>query len=248
LPLALGLYERRRSMGRLVLALASIGVNAWCIILTQSRSGQIGVMSALGVYFVRKFGKRGLIVAGIVGIPVILLGGRSGARADSSTDERLRCWNEALEMWRTMPLLGVGQGQFTEYHYLTAHNSFLLALAELGPMGLFLWTSLLYLAFKAMYRIQRDFVDRPEAATARTWAIALLAAMTGLFFSQAFLSVTYHVVVWTLLGLVAGLYGVVRRHAPEWRVRFGMRDMLLVGGFDVMLVIFLSVYLKLKGV
>jgi hypothetical protein len=248
LPLALGLYERRRTALRLGLLLAAIGVNSVCVILTQSRSGQLAALAALGVYFLRRFGKRGVIVAGILGVPVLLLGGRSGVNAQSSSDERLECWNEALEMWREHPFFGVGQGQFTEYHYLTAHNSFLLALGELGPLGLFLWTSALYLGFKALIRIQIDFASRPEAAVARSWATALLASLAGLAVSSAFLSVTYHVVVWTFLGLTAGLYGIVRTHDPTWKVRFGLRDMFLVATLDTMLIGFLAVYLRLKGV
>jgi hypothetical protein len=248
LPLALGLYERRRSKLRLLFLIATIALNTLCVAFTQSRSGQLAVLAALGVYFVRRFGKRGLIAAAVFGVPLLLLGGRSGLNAQSSTDERLECWHEALEMWRGSPLWGVGQGQFTEYHYLTAHNSFLLALAEMGPLGLFLWTAALYVAFKALIRIQLDFANRPEAASARTWSTALLASLAGLTVSAAFLSVTYHVVVWTFLGLAAGLYGIVRSHDPSWRVRFGFRDAFAIAGLDLGLIVFLSVYLRWKGV
>jgi hypothetical protein len=248
LPLALGLYERRRTSARLALALASVALTSACVIFTQSRSGQLAVLAALGVYFLRRFGKRGLFGAAFLAIPLLLLGGRSGSKAQSSSDERLECWHEALDMWRSNPFIGVGQGRFTEHHYLTAHNSFLLALAEMGPLGLFTWTAVLYVAFKGLIRIQIDFKDRPEAGSARTWATALLASLAGLAVSSAFLSVTYHVVVWTFLGLAAGLYGIVRRHAPEWHIRFGLRDLLAIAGIDVALVIFLTLYLRFKGV
>jgi O-antigen ligase len=205
-------------------------------------------MAALGVYFLRRFGRRGLFAAAFLAIPLLLLGGRSGSKAQSSSEERLECWHEALEMWRSNPFIGVGQGRFTDYHYLTAHNSFLLALAELGPLGLFTWTAVLYVAFKGLIRIQIDFKDRPEAASARTWATALLASLAGLAVSSVFLSVTYHVVVWTFLGLAAGLYGIVRRHAPEWHIKFGLRDLLYIAGIDVALIVFLTVYLRIKGV
>lgn len=248
LPLALGLYERRRSKLRFGLVLGAIALCSVCVILTQSRSGQLAVLAALGVYFLRRFGKRGLIGAAFLGVPVLLLGGRSGTNAQSSSEERLECWREALELWRDNPFIGVGQGKFTEHHYLTAHNSFLLALAELGPLGLLTWTAVLYVAFKGLIRIQIDFKDRPEAATARTWATALLASLAGLAVSSMFLSVTYHVVVWTFLGLAAGLYGIVRRHAPEWHISFGLRDLLAIAGIDAALILFLFAYLRFKGI
>ena len=54
------------------------------------------------------------------------------------------------------PAVGVGSGQFMEHHELTAHNSFLLTLAELGPLGFLLWTAAIYFAVKITVRVQVD--------------------------------------------------------------------------------------------
>jgi hypothetical protein len=247
-PIAFLFYQRKRSKARLALLVLTLALVFPCVILTKSRSGQISMLAVLGVYFVRRFGRSGILAAVLLSVPLLLLGGRSGAEADSSSEERLECWAEALEMWRENPLLGVGQGQFKEHHFLTAHNSFLLALAELGPGGLFLWTASLYAAFKTTIRIQLDFAARPEAAVARDWAVALTASLVGITVSSMFLSLTYHVVVWVFIGLAAALSGVVRRHEPTWRVRFGLRDLVVICGADVALVAAISVYLRLKGV
>jgi O-antigen ligase len=181
-------------------------------------------------------------------VPIILLGGRSGAEADSSSEERLECWAEALSMWRENPLFGVGQGQFTQHHYLTAHNSFLLTLAELGPLGLILWSAALYFAFKIAIRVQTDFARTVDAAAARTWAAALTASLAGMLISSFFLSLAYHTILWAFLGLVGALYASVRAHDPAWRVRFGWRDLAFVVGVDAMIVTGVAAYLRLKGV
>jgi len=247
-PLALGLFERKRSWWRRLLMLATFAVVLPCVVMTRSRSGQIAMMAALGAYFVRRFGKRGLIVAFVIAVPLLLFGGRSGAEADSSSDERLECWSEALAMWREYPLLGVGEGQFIEHHYLTAHNAYLLALAELGPMGLLLFSGAIYASLKITIRAQLDLAARPEAAAARAWASALTASLVGLAVSAFFLSVTYHTVLWLFLALVAAFYAAMRRHDPTWRVTFGLRDALFVAGVDLGVVGLLSVYIRLKGV
>jgi O-antigen ligase len=247
-PLALGLYERRRSLRRLLLAIVTFGLVIPCIVMTRSRSGQLSILAALGVYFLRRFGRRGIFLALVLAVPILLLGGRSGAEADSSSDERLECWSEALSMWREYPLLGVGYGQFTDHHYLTAHNSFLLALAELGPAGLLLWTGSLYAAFKTMLRIHFDFMGRPDAAAALDWTYALTASLVGLTVSSVFLSVTYHGVLWIFLGLAAALYAAVRAHAPGWRVRYGLRDVAVVFGIDIAFIGAIWLYLRVKGV
>jgi len=157
LPFAFMWYERKRSVPRLLSVLVVVGVTTACVIMTKSRSGQLSLPAVVIVYFFRRFGVRGIVVAAILSIPIMVLGGRGGEAAESSSIERLECWSTALDMWRENPFMGVGMGQFTEHHYLTAHNSFLLLLAELGPIGLFLWMMVIYLAIKISLRVQLDF-------------------------------------------------------------------------------------------
>ena len=248
LPLAFALYEQRRSKARLAVLAGAVVLAGACTVMTQSRSGQLGMLAMVGVYFVRRFRTRGLVAAAALGLPLLLLGGRSGTAAEASTEERLLCWAEAISMWREHPVLGVGAGQFTDHYYTTAHNSFLLALAELGPLGMLLWSAAVYYAFKMTVRAQLDLADRPEAAPARSWAMALLASLVGLVISSMFLTLTYHTVLWIYLGLAGALYSAIRTHAPEFRVRFGWRDAALVVAGDVVLVAVIAVYLRVKGV
>jgi hypothetical protein len=248
MPLAFALYERRRTLRRLLIALASVGLGATCVIMTQSRSGQLGILAALGVYFIRRFRWRGVLVGAVASIPLLLLGGRSGEGAESSSEERLNAWNEALSMWRDSPLMGVGKGQFTEHYYLTAHNSFLLALAELGPLGMFLWSAAVYYTIKVTFQAQTQLASRPEASTARSWATALLASLAGLLMSTVFLTLTFHAILWINLGLIGGLYTAIRLHEPSFRVRFGWKDAAFVAAFDIAFVVAISIYLRMRGI
>lgn len=247
-PLAFALYERRRSKARLILVLATLVLGFVCVVKTQSRSGQLSMVAMMGVYFLRRFGVRGAVGAAVLAIPMMMLGGRSGAEAESSSEERLECWSEALSMWRDNPFLGVGGGQFLEHHNLTAHSSFMLTLAELGPVGLLLWSIAMYMAFKIPLRVQTDLAGREDAADARVWATAVLSMLMALLVSAFFLSIAYHTILWTFLGLTAALYGAVQSHAPEFRVRFGWRDLAVIVGGDFALVAGIAVYLRLKGV
>jgi hypothetical protein len=248
LPLALGLYERRRTWLRRLLVVALFATAIPCVVMSQSRSGQISMIAVLGVYFMRRFGRRGIVVAAVLAVPLLVLGGRSGEEAAASSEERLECWAEAFSMWRENPFLGVGQGQFREYHYLTAHNSLLLALAELGPGGLFLFSAAFYTALKVAVRAQLDFAARSEAEAARIWGTALTASLVGVGVSAFFLSLTYHPIVWMLFGLTAAFYAAIRKHDPTWRVRFGLRDAFIVAATDIGVVGSLWVYLRLRGV
>jgi O-antigen ligase len=246
-PLAFALYETRRSLLRLLILLGTLGLVAACVVMSQSRSGQLTFAAMLGIYFVRRFGLKGAVAAAVAMAPVLLFGGRSGDEAKESTEERLGCWAEGLNMWRGSPIIGVGNGQFTEHHYLTAHSSIVLTLAEMGPLGLFLWTAVIYFAFKITIRIQLQFATQPEAAPARTWSLAILASLTGMLVSAAFLSIPYHSILWIYVALSGAVYGTVRAHEPDFRVRFGWRDFALVGAIDTVTVGFIAVYVRMKG-
>jgi hypothetical protein len=246
LPLAFALYERRRTSRRLFVMIATVVLCVICVIFTQSRSGQLGMLATFGVYFVRRFGLRGALAGALVAIPLVILGGRTGEGAESSSEERLGCWSEALSMWRENPLLGVGYGQFGEHYYLTAHNSFLLTLAELGPLGLLLFSGALYYTIKITIRAQIELAGRPDAAAARTWATAMLASQAGLFVSVMFLTLTYHTILWIQVGLVGSLYAAIRVHEPNFRVRMGWKDFAFVAALDAAFIIAVMLVLRFK--
>ncbi len=243
---AFALFELRRSTARLALAAVTTVVVAATDIFTRSRSGQLAFAAVLGVYFLRRLGRLGLILGGLAVIPIMLLGGRSGAEAEESGELRLELWAAAIQMGRESPLVGVGMSQFQEHQPLTAHNSFMLALGETGVPGLFFWTAVMYLAFKMVLAILRR-ERTPEARVAQIWATALLACLTGFATSALFLSLTFHYVLWVVLGLVGALYSATTRHDPKLVVRFRMPDLIAVAAIDVFVVLGIFVYTRLQG-
>jgi O-antigen ligase len=247
LPLLFALASvRRRWRWRLVAILGAAAVLA-CVVMTRSRSGQLVLLAVLGTYFVRRLGARGLIAVAVLCLPVLLLGGREGAEANMSSDFRLESWRTAIELAREHPLLGVGQGMFVEHHFLTAHNSYLLVAAELGMVGMLLWSIPLYLAVKTPIAVLRTLRNVPEARVARVWALALLASMAGLLTGMLFLSFAYHAVLWIYLGLCGALSVTVRRHRPGWTVDFGIRDFALVVVLDLGFIATSMLFLRLQG-
>jgi O-antigen ligase len=152
-------------------------------------------------------------------------------------------------MFRGSPIFGVGLGQFTEHAPLTAHNSFVLTAAELGLPGMVLWTAVLYVAFKIPLQALRAGAAGSEplvAPVGRAWALAILAALTGMTVGMLFLSYAYKEALWAFLGITGALYHAIRRHAPAFRVRLGVADLALVVAVDVALLVGLAVYTRLK--
>lgn len=76
-------------------------------------------------------------------------------------------------MLMSHPILGVGKGMFTDHHWLTAHNSFVLVLAELGLVGYFVWLSVIAVTLVMLWNlvwaeVPAEYVS--DAASERTLA------------------------------------------------------------------------------
>ena len=76
--------------------------------------------------------------------------------------------------------------------------------------------------------------------------MALLASLAGLVVGIMFLSFCYHYVLWIYVGLAGAFHGVLRTHDPEWRVRFDWRDLARVVVIDLLLVVGLYGYTRIK--
>ncbi|MBP9087302.1 MAG: O-antigen ligase family protein [Kofleriaceae bacterium] len=220
----------------------------WTIFMTQSRGGLVVMMLVPGTYLVRKYGVRMLFFGALVALPVLSLGGRSGESADESTMQRYEAWAAGYEMWRESPIFGVGMRRFTDHHFLTAHNSFVLSLGELGFLGLCLFVALMYISGKVLILGLRELNGVPGTETARVWGMSLLASLLGLNFQIGTISFAYHSVTWILLGFIAAWGTTVRTHRPTFSVRLTGRDLaiiVVVCGFYA--AILLPIFLKLKG-
>jgi hypothetical protein len=248
IPIALVASARRRLPWRLLIFAATVAIVLPVTIWTESRTGQLVFVTILAVYLLQRTGWKGLFAAAALAGPVLMLGGRSGGAADDSAMERLEAWSAGLRMFRSSPIWGVGKGQFMEFHIRTAHNTFVLLLAELGLVGLALWIGMFYVAIKIVVFAGRRYRDRPDGNMAYEWARALLACLCGLGVGTSFLSLGYHPVVWAIMGLPGAYYSAVRRHDPEFRVVFGLRDGLAVVGLSVSYIAVLAVYLVFRGV
>jgi hypothetical protein len=247
LPLALAFFDRRRSLLRLALLLATAALVLFVVVQTRSRTGQLVLLAAAGLYFISAVGWKGMVTAALLAAPVLLFGGRGGEEASASAAERPEAWRAGFQMWLSSPLFGVGRRQFLEHHYITAHNTFVLELAELGLVGLFVWIALWWVSFKMVHAGLTRLRHRPEAAAAVIWGRALLALLGGALAGCGFLSLSTHPVVWTVFGLTGAYYLAIRHHDPGFRVDFGRRDAAAVVTLTVLFPALLQGYLRLTG-
>jgi putative inorganic carbon (HCO3(-)) transporter len=171
LPMCLHLAERSGFVFRWGYRVVA-GFILYGVYLTNSRGAILGLGAIILAYAIRRYGLwRSAIVAPFMGAPLILLAPSRMAEMSAEEDSaagRIEAWYEGFEMLRAHPLFGVGKGQFTDHHYLTAHNSYMLAMAELGLVGYFVWLSIIVLTMLMLWVMIRP--QAPLAADSSTVA------------------------------------------------------------------------------
>jgi hypothetical protein len=202
LSLLVAFARRKRNPMLQAACIVGIAVAVLTVLETQSRGGLVCVALVLGVYLVRRYGWWAIGPGIAAALPLLLLGGRSGEKADISTQMRYEAWATGLDMFKRSPIYGVGAGQFGEHHFLTAHNSFVLTLAETGFPGMLMFACVIYVSIKSLLVGLRTLRNVPGAEAAQVWGMALLASMAGILFQINTLSFAYKSVLWIFFGLV----------------------------------------------
>lgn len=247
LPLLLALVRIRATRRWKLAAPVIVATTMVAVLATQSRSGLLALMSMFAVVLVYRYRGWGVLLVVVAGVAGLMLGGRDSGGAQSSVYDRYEAWSVAINLVRRSPVFGVGYDNFTDYHYLTTHNSFLLIAAESGLVGATMFASLIYISFKIPLAALWRLAPGPETTVARTWALALVASLVAMMASMMFLSLSYHQVLWTYLGLSGALYGAIRAVEPGFVVRLSIRDIGVVIGLVLVLLGAFAVLLRVKG-
>jgi len=226
LPLViLWLFESRSLLVKLY-SFVIIIVFVYAIFLTASRGGLLclGLMAIL--IGMRKFGKIVGVGAGLaIMAALVVLGPRMNTISpeEASSYGRLEAWVVGMQLFKNSPLFGVGFGNFMEYHFRTAHNSFVLCAAELGLIGLYPWLMMIYMSLKNTRFVEKELRADGQKDFARYAYAAELALL--LFVAGALLlSRTYHPSFFVLIGLCAAISNVFISRSDQRFVLIEKRD------------------------
>jgi len=191
---------KKRIMALIPLALLLLG-----IFYTNSRGGMLAVCSSVVFYFVlRQKSLKGLIIASLV-IAVLVVVGPSRmadlSASGASAHGRVDAWYSGYQMFMQNPIFGVGKGLFTNFNDLTAHNSYVLVLGELGAFGLFFFTGVLVMPFRFcvlyVWGEQRNSMEKKDLY----FCASIYSALVGLLTTMFFLSRSYVVLPYMVVGL-----------------------------------------------
>ena len=262
LPMALYLSGRGGLAGLRRLFWWSVAaVLVYGIYLTDSRGTLLALVGMLGVYI---WMRRGMLAAGCMAAAalgaMLLLPSRLHELdvGEASAMGRVESWYHGLQMFIGSPVLGVGAGAYSDMYYLTAHNSFVLVLAESGFIGFSLWIAFLgYCILMPLAAIRsplppgHDPAEAIDAGVLADWqvdrklAAALLLALCGFLAAGFFLSRSYVVVLYMLAALVTAQYWDMKGRHPELEAFSLGRDILRWPAFTAVAVLTLYVCVKL---
>jgi putative inorganic carbon (HCO3(-)) transporter len=155
LPLIFIAWRPGRLFANSVFVLVPSGLLLWATYLTHSRGALVG-LTILCLMAVRKrLGTPVSLALGsllAVGMLALDFSGGRGISASEGAD-RLEAWATGLVLFKQAPIFGIGFGNFTNFNEITAHNSFVLCLAELGLVGTTLWIALLVYTTMGLNRV-----------------------------------------------------------------------------------------------
>lgn len=210
------------------IAWAGVTTIVLAIVATQSRGGTLGVLAVFAYLWWRSPKKLVTMVAiGMVSIAALVfappeyftrMATMQDTSADGSAQGRINAWKGAIGMGAKNPL-GIGAGHFGARWGLTAHSTYMLAFAELGPLGL---TCVLMLVLGNLWAnarlranlLQKALADKGQALRESTRMLDLLnAAMVAFAVAGAFLSATYYPHMYVLTGLLISARILAARRA-----------------------------------
>jgi len=191
---------------KFVVPLVSLSLVIPALYHTNSRGSMLAGAVAIISYFLIRFrSKKGFLLGLLLIVPLLLLGpSRMGdlSGKEESAYGRIESWYQGYQMFKSNPFFGVGMGSYTDYHELTAHNSFVLVMAELGFVGLFFFTGLIYFPLYWLYtyitKLKYEKIDSVDNGIICSSYASLFGMLTAMFF----LSRSYMLILYLLIAIV----------------------------------------------
>jgi len=226
------LWQEHRNVRNVTFVILPTVFLVFGIYLTHSRGAILALLVMLLFALKDRFG---LVLSGAVvalALMAFLAMNFSGGRDISmqAGEDRLEFWGTGLQLFKSSPLFGIGFGNFADHNFgHTAHNSFVLCLAELGMMGYSLWMGLLVFTVAGLNSIiasikalrpgarhvsypliqlstpDWNLEDGGNRQEVERWAKMLRLSLAGFLAAAWFLSRTYALALYLILGMAVAL-------------------------------------------
>lgn len=230
---------------RLVVGLSAITI-IYAIFLTQSRGGIMSLGLLIFFMLCKRYGRVVGIAGGILLVFLIFALGpaRMGeiSPEEASIYGRVEAWSLGLDLFKSNPLFGVGADRFMEFHFRTAHNSFLLCASELGLFGLFPWVMLILISMKNSFFVATQ-KDVDAGSGLKLFAESIFFGLVAFVSAAFFLSRTYNELLYILVALSVSVTGILIRDSGDEFQLIEKRDIMYTFLIIVGCLIFIQLFL-----
>jgi O-antigen ligase len=219
-----------------------VGVLGLCVFMTASRSGLLGlVVCAIAIVVEEGFSVQKLAGYGLTAVLVFVLviqftpaktlerltnlpftqGGQTGL-GSTSFERREYTWDQAVEIFRQNPFLGVGIGNWELARFLedpthgtgAPHSSYLLALCEGGIFCLLGYLALLWCCWRNI-SFAEHYMDDPDFPLSRNLRWVIKSTKTD-FIVLVFFSLFADLWQLVILFWLVGISIVIRRMVEQY--------------------------------
>lgn len=192
------------------------------IYITGSRGTQLGAISLIPIYYLVLYAGPKIMIIAVTLAPIAAVVLTSLTKnIDESANGRLEAWYAGIQMMLSHPITGIGKGRFWDEHGLTAHNSYILVVGELGIPGYTLWGGLLtsvvltgYLFIKKSKDIDPTILNDEQKIELKINK-TLFLSMIGFLVTAFFLSRSYTVILFVFLGMTLASHIRLTKLIPE---------------------------------
>src|SRR5262249_7876840 len=206
------------------------------VVGTFSRSGFLG--SAIALLILTWYSKRRMRNIALLALTVVMClpfvperaikryqSIPTAAELDPSAIARIQTWETGLKMIRAHPILGVGplnfQSQYSNYllekykdadnyHPRAPHNAYVALAAESGIPSLLFFISFIGATIVTMWRLRRLVNQRPDLKRLGYLCLTIQMSLMVYLVPNFFISRQNEDLMWHLVGIAAGLAGLIR--------------------------------------
>ena len=213
--LGLAAFQKRKSLKMAMWAL--VAFSGYCVLISFSREAYAGVLVAL--FFLGLLKQRWMLIALAIFLftwqsvvptsvkeRVLMTYDKDDQQLDSSAQDRVDIWNDAMYMFRQNPLMGEGFDTYRLQHrvsiYTDTHNYFLKVLVEMGIAGLLFFLFLLAKATQLGFKLWRSAQDPFLKSLGLGFTLLMACVFVVNFFGDRWLYIEVNGFMWVLLACV----------------------------------------------
>lgn len=247
LPFLLEMLKNKRYL----LPLLCLPLISVALYYTNSRGSILASLVSVMAYFtIRYRSMKGMAAGLILGSGLLVFGPSRMSQlssSEASAHGRVEAWYQGYQMLKSHPLFGVGQGRFVDFHTITAHNSFVLVMSELGIVGTFFFAGIFYYSFNWLWKYFCQNNENKFSAADIGMLSSIYGSLFGLLTSMFFLSRAYVLIPFILLAMTSAGARVIDTDdgAIEVNSSVALKDLKNIAIITFMQLLFVNIVVKL---